>query len=95
MANWNYAASNYTNTGGTGNIAYYEATSGANTLQYVCESKNPWTALTDPQWRIRRVTIVTATGEMAAWLSVAWASGTAEFNKVATDLTTVQAYSYS
>jgi len=69
----------------------YYATSGLDSIQYICEAQTG-TAVGASLWRIRKVTTVTAAGELT---SIEWANGLATFTNPATDLATVQALSYS
>lgn len=69
-------------------VAYYE-TVWSYDIEYYCEA-NPWTPLSNANWRVFRVRNTTADGKFfdKTW---AWTL----FDKQATDLTTVKGYTYS
>lgn len=91
----NYSTGSIIAQGSYYDVTYYSTTSGANTIEYICESSQPWASITTKVWRVRKVITVTATGKLEQGKSVLWADGSADFDKLATDLATVAAYTYS
>lgn len=55
-------------------------------ILYVC-SAAPCTALDSPKWRVKKVDATTG-------VIVTWADGNANYDNLATDLTTVQGFTY-
>lgn len=53
---------------------------------YVC-SANPCSAVTDPVWQVKKV-------DATAGLTVTWADGNTNYDNLATDLETVQGFTY-
>lgn len=92
MANPGYPIGDIVNEWGSRfQLANYTDTTGATNLQYICESQIG-ASLTDAVWRIKRIeTEQTTDTPLVQGKAVVWANDSAEFDKVATDLATIQA----